>query len=282
MDSIITLGADPELFLHDEKEDKIISSIPVLKCHKNNPIDLKDGYRMYSDNVLVEFAMPPARGPYEFEHHVQEGLNRMRTYLHNIEKDRYNLWAKAAHVFEPKDLDTPEAWEIGCNPNFDAYSKSMNLPKEFRTGLRTGSFHLHIGCEAINTTKTREEAVKLLDTFLGCASVLFDNDPTSKTRRSLYGGAGEFRPTPYGIEWRVLGNWPLRHKEAINLCAQIAIYAINQLGKTIYQDDWGSRVQLAINTCDRVMAKRILEVAGLPHDLMRGVEADYTIQSELT
>lgn len=44
----ITLGSDPELFLYDTEQKKIVSAIPVLGKHdKYNPIDLGDGIKMY-------------------------------------------------------------------------------------------------------------------------------------------------------------------------------------------------------------------------------------------
>lgn len=43
-----------------------------------------------------------------------------------------------------------------------------------------------------------------MDIYLGLPSVLIDSD---SERRKLYGKAGSFRTTPYGLEYRVLGGY---------------------------------------------------------------------------
>jgi hypothetical protein len=56
-------------------------------------------------------------------------------------------------------------------------------------------------------------ATKQLDWSLGLGSMLFDNNPAAKKRRSLYGAAGCFRPKSYGVEYRTLSNSWLASKE---------------------------------------------------------------------
>lgn len=52
-----------------------------------------------------------------------------------------------------------------------------------------------------------ETLIPLLDLFVGIPSVLLDDPKQQRERRKVYGRAGEFRLTPYGIEYRVLSNF---------------------------------------------------------------------------
>jgi len=52
--------------------------------------------------------------------------------------------------------------------------------------------------------------IKALDAYLGLPSVLFEKDGM---RRTLYGKAGAYRPTPYGVEYRVLSNFWLTEEK---------------------------------------------------------------------
>jgi hypothetical protein len=209
-----TLGTDPEFMLYDMTKQKIVSAIGVLKNDKYTPIDLGDGIKMYADNVMVEFSTPPADSIESFIRVMRIMLHRGQAKLGN----NYRLVAKAAHVYDEEELADPKAREAGCSPNFDAYKGEVNNPPVFRGGLRTGSFHIHIGHPALMSKDSKEKMIKALDLTLGMASLLFDTDPTAKTRRELYGKAGEFRPTPYGVEYRVLGPYALRSPDIVRTC----------------------------------------------------------------
>lgn len=281
----ITLGADPELMLVRRDDRKIVSSIPVLKRNKNNPIDLGDGIRTYSDNVLVEAAFPPSRS-------IEGAVETMRKALVRIHEKlgkNYELLPQASHVYDGKELgkkgEKNPAWEVGCSPNFDVYADAMNMPGDFSSGLRTGSFHIHIGnanyrnprCgDELMSVESKQDAIKIMDIFVGCASVLFDKDPTAPARRALYGKAGEYRPTDYGVEYRCLGNYGLRSPELTRLVFELAGYAMTHIRNGTAKDVLKSvdpiKVQLAINDNDATLAESILYKAGLPAKLMERVK----------
>ena len=211
-----TYGADPEFMLFDTKQNKIVSAIGVLKNDKYSPVDLKGGIMMYADNVLVEFSFPPAKSIMTF-------LQNMRVVLSRGQKalgPRYRLIAMASHVYDDEELADPKAREGGCSPNFNVHTQRANLPPDFQGGLRTGSFHIHVGDEALKDKEQKDNMIRWMDMNLGVASILFDKDTSSPKRRDLYGRAGEFRPTPYGVEYRVLGPYSLRSPRltALSLC----------------------------------------------------------------
>lgn len=91
--------------------------------------------------------------------------------------------------------------------------------------------------------------------YLGVPSVLKDNDTK---RRSLYGKAGCFRLTPYGLEYRVLSSYFLSTKITLS-------WVWNGIRKAIeaYNDrDYLANpelVQRAINESDKELAKKLIK-----------------------
>lgn len=285
----VTFGADPELMLFSTEENKIVSSIPVLKQDKNNPIDLGDGIKMYADNVLVETAFPPSK--------TKEGmLTLMQTVFSRMQEklgDKYRLLPKAAHIFEPAQLKIEhgiDPFEIGCVPSIDVYEQAVLMPNGFPDGLRTGSFHIHLGNQDYNKKKngghfltfnSRENTIKLMDVFVGCASILFDKDESSVTRRKLYGQAGNFRITPYGIEWRTLGNYALTSRTLTEFVLDLVGHVVSHVNNGTEQDILKlvdpTVVREAINTCNIKLAEDILIKALLPANLLAAAKADYGV-----
>jgi len=261
-----SLGADPELMILDIDKNQIVSSIPILKTDKNNPIDLGKGIKIYSDNVLLEMSFPPSDSKLEF-------INRLGDVLHKTTKylgEKYKLMAKSAHIYSEEELTYSHninPMEIGCNPSFNAWKLEVNLINEFPGGLRTGSFHLHFGNKILKDFETKINAVRLLDIFLGCASVIFDKDETGLARRKLYGKSAEYREPAYGIEYRVLSPYSLQCPKLVELCLDIANYALEQIpnAKNIICAEVASKTQTAINNCDKKLAEEVLNYVKFPY-----------------
>lgn len=275
----ITLGSDPELALFDVKQNKIVSSIPVLKTDKYDPIKLGRGMKMYADNVLVEFSFNPSK--------TSRGLISSFKRVFQSAQDKlghnYRIIPKAAHNFSKKELIPQfgiDPQQIGCNPSFDAWTQSVNDPEPFKDGLRTGSAHFHVGNEKLKDFNTRIKAIKLLDIFVGLSSVIFDKDLTSKKRRFLYGKSSEHRPTPYGLEYRCLGPYSIISPKITQLVLDLIEYSM-----TFIEDDTAdnviklvipAEVQKAINNCDKGLALKILEQVGLPKEFMKRIHLNYS------
>lgn len=223
----MTIGSDPEFMLFDISANMYVSALDVLKNDKYSPIDLGNGIMMYADNVLVEFSFPPSNTVTGFIDTMRiailAGAERLNRYgplvLHPI----------ASMDFHESQLQNPKAKEAGCSPNFDAWGSCVNMPPNLTGNRRTGSFHIHVGHPTLDTKPRKERMIKLLDRYLGMASVLADKDPSSILRRKLYGKAGEFRPTPYGIEYRVLGPYFLRKPALVAGCMELMVMAFNAM-----------------------------------------------------
>ena len=91
--------------------------------------------------------------------------------------------------------------------------------------------------------------------YLGVPSVLKDDDTK---RRSLYGKAGCFRLTPYGLEYRVLSSYFLSNKITLS-------WVWNGICKAIkaYNEDYTladpELVQRAINESDKELAEKLVK-----------------------
>lgn len=275
-----TFGSDPELMLYDREQGRVVSSIPVLKRDKYDPIVQPDGSKVYFDNTMVEFAMPPSNSKKE----ILAKFTSMFTHAKKVLGDKYGLVAQSSHVFDDDQLTDPRALEAGCDPNYNAHESKQNEAPQFKGGLRSGSFHIHVGAKNLRNFTAREDAIKILDVFLGASSIIFDKDETAPARRALYGKSGEFRPTEYGIEYRVLGNFALRSPETTELVFDLVEHTLKEINngnaaKILKTIDL-NKVRKAIDTNDKALAKEILTEAKLPEALMKRVEKDYVLTAD--
>lgn len=275
MNPEITLGADPELAILDESKGLFVSALNVLQKDKHDPIPLVNGIKIYADNALMEASMPPSAGIKGMMMTMRDALLQMQEYLGT----NFRIVPKSAVSFTAKELMDKRCWEVGCNPNVNGYTGLHNPIPKFTNGTRTGSFHIHIGHPNMKKMTQKMQAVQLLDIYLGCGSILFDHDDSIITRRELYGRAGEFRPTPYGIEYRVLGNGPLHNPEVTRLCLDLVDFAMTAydagVAEHVFADLDMSDVRAAINECNSALASEVLYQAGLEHNLFKRIKKDY-------
>ena len=203
-----SLGADPELFVFDTETQKFKSSIGMVGGGKWNPVEMTPGFTAQEDNVLVEFNIPPSKTKGDWVFNIESG----RWQLKKLLGMRYDLKAQASAFMPMEELENPEAWQFGCDPDCNAWNKGkFNVkPETPLTGLRSAGGHVHFGFEADMTLmKSFEltpmalnmELVKLCDLYLGVPSIIMDTDTE---RRKLYGKTGAYRNKPYGLEYRVL------------------------------------------------------------------------------
>jgi hypothetical protein len=74
------------------------------------------------------------------------------------------------------------------------------------------------------------DTVKMLDLFVGIPAVLIEQGQTPRLRRRMYGKAGSFRYTPYGLEYRVLSNFWMAAPQLMSLFMGLSRFAINIMG----------------------------------------------------
>lgn len=202
----ITLGCDPELFLFHK--GRPISAHDIVPGTKNKPYKLSKG-AVQVDGLALEFNIDPAATRGQFSDNILTTLSEIRAMV----PSELEFGFIPAVFFEPGYFDrVPEtAKELGCNPDFCAYTSSMNPPPDVQAWpyLRTGSGHIHVGWTEGRDKQDPEH-------FLNCCAVIRGLDKAylgvknawdkDETRANLYGRPGAFRPATFGVEHRVPSN----------------------------------------------------------------------------
>ncbi len=199
-----TIGADPEVFV--KRYGKLSSAYGLIPGTKDDPFIVKNG-AVQVDGMALEFNIDPAATLEQFQKNMSTVLDQMTKMVPG-----YELFIQpvADFGFDYINGQPKEAKELGCNPDFNAYTMKPNPRPDADTPFRTASGHIHIGWreEPVDPQDaTHLEAcqvlVQALDLYVGLPLMCLDPD---NRRRQLYGKAGAFRPKSYGLEYRVPSN----------------------------------------------------------------------------
>lgn len=230
---MLTFGTDPEFMLF--KDGQFFSAIPIMPGTKHKRHRVGEHYYYY-DNVMAECAVQPAKTTAEF-------ITNLRTCLQQFAKlvKPYQLVAQASQNYPAKELASEEAQQIGCDPEYCAYALTIAAPpeEEFRLGtLRTAGGHIHLGTPIGQQNFGCLAIIRMLDLFLGTASIFLDKDKTTKKRKDLYGKAGRFRQPEWGTEYRSLSNFWLTSPKLVALVLDICAFAVRFVGEKKYETLW--------------------------------------------
>lgn len=248
---MITIGADPELFLF-RKDGNVASAIGVVGGSKRRPKKLSDHIKVQEDNVLAEFNITPANSKAEFVSFCLEGLNEVAKL---VEPKGYDVRVLASCILPPEELANPKAYVFGCDPDFNAWTMQMNAPPTPIENLRSAGGHIHVGGikqgDVINT-------IRAMDLFLGVPSVLMDTDTK---RRALYGKAGAFRYKKYGAEYRTLSNFWLQEESLIEWAYDSTMKAVEWASnnKILDTDLLARRIVSTINFANKYDAQKLMK-----------------------
>lgn len=206
---MIKIGCDPELFALDTKTNTYISVHNLLKGTKTEPFKVRKGaYQV--DGLAAEFNIEPAETKVAFCKNIALVRRYLETALQKANPDLILKAVPSVDFSAEYFFSLPmEALELGCEPDYNAYTMSVNPKPNGMQPMRTGSGHVHVGWtsgEDIWTDKHLEkcaDVVKALDVVLYQQSSVWDDDTR---RRELYGRPGDFRPKHYGVEYRTLSN----------------------------------------------------------------------------
>jgi len=275
--SSLVIGADPEFMLIEkgiktnsvkDLSSKLISAIGKIPGSKHDPKEVKKGLTIHADNVNLEAGFTPASTFKDF-------INRMKKLTKYIEETDFDAVVLAAANFPKKELDNEEAKIFGCEPDFNAYTREMNIidPLAGENTLRTAAGHIHVGynddiaksffaSEDIGQNiENIIKAVQSMDLFVGVTNVLLDKDPTSKKRKQLYGKAGSHRPKEYGFEYRALNNYWLSDKKIAKIVFYLTkfsvIKAYEKKSQKFISDIGENTIQDIINEHNRKEARNI-------------------------
>lgn len=265
----LTVGSDPEFCLFDLHKNRISSALNYLPNGKEDKIDLGDNYRVYSDNVLGEGEIPPARSGEELVNNFTELFKRTTQKL--IDRG-LRLMVKAAHDFPEEDLQVSAAKAMGCSISYCALEVKVIEPKNLNDiSLRTQGGHCHIGRTDYKTCApdsylldpwSKVSTIRALDRVLGVTMTYCENDPSAPKRKQLYGRAGDHRICVYGCEYRVLGNYWVSRPELVFFVDQLIRHTVKECSedpqKYLNEYDF-SEVRDIINSGDQDAALNFMK-----------------------
>lgn len=134
----------------------------------------------------------------------------------------------------------------GNGTNYQQYlkPKKLNL-HELKDGkkLIRDKINSFLHCEPIIkltsvalALQSTDRLIPILDIILGNTCVLLDRNPLAAERRKIYGRAGDYRLTNYGIEYRTLSNFWLQSYQLMSFVTGLARTAVMIVASTIGND----------------------------------------------
>lgn len=249
----VTIGSDPELFIYDRYTNNFVSSIGIIPGVKGKAApmgNLGEGFGLQIDNVLAEFNIPPTNNRETFIKNIEVAKEYISEFL-MTKNQNLKIICAASATFPSNQLMSKEALEFGCSVDYNAWTEEPNeKPKGENTRLRTTGTHIHVGFDDPKTS-VRLELIKAMDLFLGVPSVIIDPD---RNRRKLYGKAGAFRLTSYGVEYRVLSGYFIKNEKLIGWMFDQTMKAIQFINDGNIIDNSNNKIVNCINNCDRELA----------------------------
>jgi len=238
---MLTFGSDPEFVLVDQ-QGRCKSAVGIVPGDRDDRHKIPP-HEFFYDNVLAECAIHPGETKREV---VKNFRDCFRKYAKLVKP--YRLAVRAAHTFPPSELQSPAAYDAGCDPETCAYTfNDFKKDREFflTTRLRTAGGHIHLGHPILKKAKgkpmnayNRMFVARMLDLFLGIPSIYMNVDKTEKRRKSLYGQAGRYRDRDHGVEYRTLSNFWLASPHLVNLVYDICKYTFQFVSEERHWDFW--------------------------------------------
>jgi hypothetical protein len=273
----IKIGADPELFVRDAKTGKYLCAHGMVEGTKDKPQPVKYG-AMQVDGMALEFNIDPAKTVQEFETYITHVREQMLRYINPEHDVIYDLDPTPTCYFDQEYFDgcPKQAKDLGCNPDWNAWTETQNERPYTDQPFRTGAGHLHIGFtegEDITDPDFIQECymvVKQLDVCVGMYSLLWDGDVK---RRTLYGTAGSCRIKPYGVEYRPLSNAWLKSPQLIRWVFKQTKGAVDSLSKGFrYFEEYGDMARTVINSTEPQNLKTLSrQLKYLPMSEIQGI-----------
>jgi len=203
MSNQVLIGCDPEVFLLN-KRGEVMSAEGVVGGTKYVPIWNDEGdYSLQEDNVMAEIGIKPASNALDFSRRISQALNA-------ITSKGVGLSLKASEKFLMAALDTSQAKESGCMPDFNCYEKAMNSPIDLAmTDIRYSGGHVHLGLGSTQDRWMQEYDVdKVIMSMYYHVGIPMLKKEGMYNKKGLvqYRRLGNFRVKNYGLEYRTLSN----------------------------------------------------------------------------
>lgn len=256
----LLLGCDPEGFL--EKEGKLVSAHGLFPGDKLNPHVVQNG-AVQVDGMAFEFNTEPANTADQFVNSIKTVMDQLQQMIPDY---RLVLTPVAEFGKDYIASQPDEAKELGCDPDFNAWTGLENKKPDGNLPFRTASGHVHIGWTNGEDIRNPDHyrnclaIVKQLDFFLGLPSLLFDDNVK---RRRMYGAAGAFRAKPYGVEYRVLSNAWVKDVALQKWVFRAVHTAVERMENGDFLADTFGDIQHIINNSDVGAAKAIIKQSNI-------------------
>lgn len=226
---VVTLGADIEGFLLDGNTGNFIPCVglvPGTKAKPHQVPDMKPGFCVQEDNVMIEWNIPPQTTVNGFRQAIKAG----RSMLSKVLPPNVQVMYTDAVMFNPDQLESKQAKTFGCDPDFDAYQGGAvrHAPANLMDPLWRGAGgHIHIGGDF----QCPDFVVALFcDLFL---SVSIGTNQGQTHRTNWYGKPGIFRPKEYGIEYRTPGSYWVGNSDYVGYIAT----SVHRMAKWLVETD---------------------------------------------
>lgn len=259
MSQLILVGADPECFVR--KDGVFQSAFNLIRGDKKNPQKVQRG-AVQVDGMALEFNIDPAATEEDFCMNIQTVYDQLKAMV-----PQYEVVACPVAEFTPEYMakQPQEALELGCDPDYNAWTGDINPRPNGNRPMRTASGHVHIGwsngeVNDINHLGRCNAVCRQLDFYLGLPSLIYDDDTR---RREMYGKAGACRYKSYGVEYRTLSNAWLNSKDRIAWVFRAAQKGVLQLMEGNALADKYGDIQQIINTSDVKKAMKIIRAEKL-------------------
>ena len=252
----ILVGCDPEVFVKQNGVFK--SAFGLIKGDKEHPQKVNRG-AVQVDGMALEFNIDPAHSEDEFCINVQDVFNTMKLMVPDYEV----VAVPVAHFDQDYINSQPaKALELGCDPDYNAWSGAVNNKPNANRPMRTASGHVHIGwtngvdINDANHIAQCNAALRQMDFYLGLPSLAYDDD---QERREMYGKAGCGRYKPYGTEYRTLSNAWLKSEALMRWVYRNTVKGMTELvNGNILAEKYGD-IQDIINNGDKKAAEKIIK-----------------------
>lgn len=263
----ITVGADPEIFV-ENVFGKIIPAFSFLPEQKDGIGNLTSEFRNYGmsyhDGLQAEFTILEGGCLEEMCNYNFYGLKRILDEAIKFDPSA-KLSAKTCIEIPTTQLKfyKENTIRLGCKPSFNAYGLDVQFPSTYDATIRSTGGHMHFGYIRTDLKLSKippYDIAKALDRIIGIISVSLFAGYENPIRRKFYGLPGEFRVTPYGMEYRTLSNAWLFHPIVTHLVWDLARLSLLMLSNGLI-NEWKCEEDRIIHTilnCDIHESRKII------------------------
>jgi hypothetical protein len=244
------LGADPEVFMSHPNEGGLVSVIGHIGGTKWKPLqveNLPQGFTLQQDNVALEFGIPPASTADEYVDFIRKvkdaGLSFFKGLVYSD---------KSCAIFPEEQMQNPEAFKFGCEPDYNAWTGQVNpSPEPPHPLMRSAGGHVHI-----ETKLPKRAVIQAMDLHVSVPAVLIDN---GIDRKKIYGKAGAYRPKKYGVEYRTPSNFWIFQDGLVRWMWDTTAKALEAVDAGERYIKYRDRIVNCINTNDKHDAEKLIK-----------------------